>query len=660
MANGKPITDFSKGIQSHPAFEGSFEGAADMLNWEIDEIGRPKLRKGYQASNAFVRGEGEQVVVIHSQGDEIRPPYSRIFRLALDERWVYDRDRLFIVGGDQSPRWIDTFQNVEHEWTIAPPEGGIISVDPQPADARDPDDNSQRIETFVVFYTWASSRFGIESPPSKGEPLVLTTNSLVKGEDSVWVNIEYDTSNPPEWADKLRVYITPLPLGAEDYRSVVDIESDTLTKGPSTVPVSLRGSTDLDDFGQPAPVEIVATEFNMLDLIQAGYRFNLIDELSTRLPNPHTRSHQLQLLYNTEIDEDGDEVFAVQISNETLGRHFNEALVFDDPAPNRFANITVHAGRIWGYDPDSNTIRYSLVIGDQAAFDIFPDTNTELPHAIRLAENLQSPVTHIHPISQKGGLYVFFSSAIRTITGRAVLTGLFSPESPPQTGLDASGGFDGIGTLSPRSVVSFRESVLFLGSDKTIYQLTPQALPQDLGLNVQLLLDSIPEGDLGEVFAFGYNDLYHLSIPRWGVLRYDTKRKYWTRFDWFLKSAFWSRGGSENESILYGVWKDGQLVTLYDGDTDDGNQIEWEYHTHEWATPMIMPLHQVFVKVSGQSYPMHIAVRESGRDVGIGEDWTPTQYNRFRFGFYGRGNLFSVSLYGFDNVPRIQSISFTE
>ena len=653
MADPKPITDFSKGIMSHPAFEGSFQGAADMLNWEIDPIGRPLLRKGYEVSTETELGTGAQVVKVHFIGDRHDNPVSKIYRFDAGVAWVYDAGRLFVTG-DGNPKWIDIKTETEHVWGVDKPIGGINSITPAIVKTHESSSTNAadfRTFNFAIFYTWSSTEFSIESPPTVAKPVVIQILKNTRGNASVSFTVEYDFSGKPTWADGARIYIMISPFGEDDYRFI----ARPVPRIRSRNNLVNRGLTREDLF---SPL-FDDTEYDVSDIVDAGYRCHQLLHLTGSISSTRTENHRVELIYNQEVDSNDDTVFGVQISNESVAQQFNEAYLIGDRPPTALENIAIHAGRIWGYDPDTNTIRYSLALGEKAAFDVFPGETASIPHAIRLAENFQSKVQKIHPISNTGGLYVFFSNSIRTITGRAILTGMFSPQAPPQTDLDASGGYDGIGTLSPRTVISFRDVVLFLGSDKSVYQLLPGTRPQDLGLNIQTWLDAIPDDELPNCHAFSYNDLYHLFIPDVGVFRYDIKRNYWVRFDWFLHSAFWSRGGSNDESVLYAVDSRNRLIELYKGDTDGGEAINWIYSTNEWAAPEITNLHQVFVKVSGESEKMNIYIDNEGVVQSFCNNFTPTPYNRYRYGFFARGNLFRVRLTGTGRVPRISAISFT-
>ena len=172
---------------------------------------------------------------------------------------------------------------------------------------------------------------------------------------------------------------------------------------------------------------------------------------------------------------------------------------------------------------------------------------------LHLVGSWQSTVTHMSVIPGDGGIYVFFRDAITYNCRQGFAVKVYIRlKYRQQTDLDASGGIEGFGTLSPRSVVEFRNVTIFLGSDRTLYQLVGASLPQDFGLAIQPFLDEIHDNDLERVTAFGYNDKYHL-ILRTGIFVLDIKRKYWTRYDYPIVDAFWSSGGLANESILYGL-----------------------------------------------------------------------------------------------------------
>ena len=112
------ISRFPKGIAASPGHEdGSWEGAEDALNIEINKLGRPELREGYIVDNADVFGDGDQLAKVHYIGNSERAPFSKIFRFQNDETWVSDNGRIF-VAGDSSVinRWIDVAENTVYLW----------------------------------------------------------------------------------------------------------------------------------------------------------------------------------------------------------------------------------------------------------------------------------------------------------------------------------------------------------------------------------------------------------------------------------------------------------------------------------------------------------------------------------------------------------------
>ena len=644
------VTDFSKGIQANPAFQGSFKGAKDMLNWEIDEIGRPKIRDGYVVTEEVVDLEGTHVsdnsvvIKVHYIADDPLSSFSRLYSIDREESWVYDNGRLFITG-QINPRWIDIRENITHDWGLSTPNG-VITAPTSPIDVFIPPADATTLEIwrFGVIYTWINTDFGIESPPSSTYITEIRSSKAAEGRGLINIGLTLEPGSQPTWANRLRFYIMINPFGTSDSAAAFD------------EPLGFAATFDPQGILLP---NLFSTDpfFETSDILNAGYSFGLI---GSREIDPFTIRHiygfNLNLTYTKESDDDNNIIFVPRISSSSYDSIL--PVTNYDPPPQNLEQITLHAGRIWGYDPDTNTIRYSLSQGSRAAFDSFPGENSRLPHAIRVAENVSSKVIHIEPIPPKGGVYIFFSNAIRTITGKALLTGMFSPETPPQTDLDASGGFQGIGTLSPNSVIAFRNVVLFLGTDRTLYQLAKGSEPTDLGLNVQPFLDAIPTEQLPDVFAFGYNDMYHLILPDdGGVLRYSIKEKYWTRFDWRILSAFWSTGGIDNESILYGVKSDGALLRLYEGDTDAGDAIPWLWETNDLASDERRNFTEAFIKLSGESTRLAVSVRVEGQEVA-NRLFIPTPFNRYRFGFFGRGNLINMSIIGIgEPVPRFSSIS---
>lgn len=574
------ISEFPLGIGASPGHGGgSFKSAADMLNIEIDKIGRPVSRLGYIHDNSDVYGTGNKIAKIHFIGNQFRSAQSRIFRFQDNESWVADNGRIIISGSGVENRWIDIDNNNVYDWSNEPPavaplktsEGrtdgiglprnlfdvaqGIIGldditngilawVDQERINSTDP----QRFaiigsyDRYAICYTYYSNKFGIESPPSFCRMFdIAYDGSTEANSDFAAARVEFDFADAPAWANAVRVYITSEPVGTRNGYSQFDDDF------PDVLPPRYS-------YNNPVDTEKV---------FDSGFEFQLVNTRGrdgTTTDSEHSNGFDRFWYISFRLGwgvigtaEENDELkftqsFIDSVSlNGPLSNHIS-----GDP-PENLSHILLYAGRIWGWDKDTNSVRFSLIDGRGVSnYDIFPYDDTALPHAISFTGPWQGEVTHLSVMPGKGGIYVFFRDAIRTIVGRALIKGLYSPDVSPQTDLDASGGIEGFGTLSPKSVIAFRSVTMFLGSDKTLYQISGESDPTDMGLAIQPWLDEIDDDELEDVDAFGFDDKYHLILES-GVFVLDIKRKYWTRFDWPIVDAFWSTGGSENESILYGL-----------------------------------------------------------------------------------------------------------
>lgn len=606
------ISEFRLGIGASPGHGGgSFKAAADMLNIEIDKIGRPKSRLGYVGDGSSVLGDGDQIAKAHFAGNSSRPAVSQLFRFRNTESWVSENGRIIIAGEGALNRWIDMETKEVYRWINRHPHTAPLRVE----DAREathpappavlahrarhkvfvdivnaygdlalerPGEPTNNLDVkdigwnfYGVCYSFYNEKFGIESPPSHVRVFAIEYHTLIGGKYSNTFGVRLDLTPiaVPEWATQIRIYqsTTPFLVWGENLfdtedetaiNSVIDI-ANTITRSVMHVDdafnkyglefglISTMTLSDIPPRPGPqtnpnAPFTPGAQIFMDLDWIRVGQVTEEQSALSTA-----TRLISLGLIDNSKLE------IPIPIYISSMGADGHDGLMgnyIKGTPPENLSHILLYAGRLWGWDPDTNSVRFSLIDGQgRSNYDIFPYHDTLLPHSISFSGPWQSEVTHLSVMPGKGGIYVFFRDAIRTIVGRALIKGLYSPDVSPQTDLDASGGIEGFGTLSPQSVIAFRSVTMFLGSDKTLYQISGENNPTDMGLEIQPWLDLIDDNSLDRVAAFGFDDKYHLILPPYGVFVLDIKRKYWTRFDWNITDAYWSSGGSQNESILYGL-----------------------------------------------------------------------------------------------------------
>ena len=99
-----------------------------------------------------------------------------------------------------------------------------------------------------------------------------------------------------------------------------------------------------------------------------------------------------------------------------------------------------------------------------------------------------------------------------------------------------------------------------------------------------------------------------------------------------------------------------ELVRLYEGDSDKGESIQWEWETNDFPLPDIYTVVSgIFVVHSGTPQKMRIQVFIEGEEV---EDsmFTPTKANRFRKGLHARGNQLKVIVSGDGEPPPMAQI----
>ena len=318
---------------------------------------------------------------------------------------------------------------------------------------------------------------------------------------------------------------------------------------------------------------------------------------------------------------------------------------------------------IWG--ADKNTVYFNK-IGNQGEQRLYalPSENALVPHSFTLAESGQSPILHIHPTAHESALLVFKRDAIHIIKGKGVITGLYDPVTPVTVDIDASGVIVGTGTMSPRSVLTVGSAVYFVGSDKRFWQYGSdwrgQTRLRDVGLPIQKYLDVLTLENLENLVAFLYQNCYHLVTPD-RVLIMDMTRNYWTSASWQLKDAFWSRGGINSESILYGVKDDSTLVELFKGETDGDETIGAAWQSNPIPIPSESSITGVIVVHTDSETPT-LKCRVDVDDVeGEEREFEPAKSNDFRCGLHSSGSRISVRLEsdeGFPKMDRVQAEVF--
>ena len=311
-----------------------------------------------------------------------------------------------------------------------------------------------------------------------------------------------------------------------------------------------------------------------------------------------------------------------------------------------FHTIGAYGVGLWG--AAKNRVYFNKIgnNGEQRIYAL-PSENALVPHSFPLSRSGQSPIQHIHPAAHDSALLVFKRDAIHVIRGKGVISGLYDPNTIVEVDIDASQVLDGTGTMSPRSVLTVGSAVYFVGSDNRFYQYgmnwRGQTEVKDVGLPIQRYLNELSVEELENLVAFLYQNCYHLITPE-RVIIMDMTRKYWTAATWKLKDAFWSRGGVQAESILYGLTQDNTLIELFKGDTDGGDEISWLWRSNPVLIPSESSITGVLAVHTTTPAPT-IMCRVDVDDVeGETEEFVVEKANDFRCGMHGYGSRLSVQL----------------
>ena len=312
----------------------------------------------------------------------------------------------------------------------------------------------------------------------------------------------------------------------------------------------------------------------------------------------------------------------------------------NDPPPLGLRNIVSYGSRMWGVNERENSIVYSKLAPH--GFHAFPFDNALVPQSITL-DNNNSKIIRIFPAPNDSLLYVFKRDTIHFIRGHGEVRGLHAPETPVDISIDASIKKENIGTYSPRSVATLKDSVLFLGSDKVLYHISGLNITP-FSISIQPHIEKYTDVELEDVIAFEYRNQYVLCLPN-EALVLDLQKKYWTIFDWRLKDVFWAQntGHEDSNNKLYAINSDNELVELYYGDTDDGDNIVCEWESNPAKVPYQSVISGIHVYHDG-SEPGELTVGLKINNAGEYDDstYTPDESNRFRAGFHGRGHRVQV------------------
>ena len=612
----------------------------DLKNLDISQrSGEAVIRSGYVPRTDTVYRTGENIAKFYYLGREGMDAYSRLFRYSNYETWVSFDERIIITSDRATPKWYDAISMTEHEMSdIEKPDPfKYVSRISQAGDNRlyGPisiasvaiDDRQTFIFTFT--YTFFNDRLGLETPAADAVNVhvIIDKRSSAEGHNvrSFMLTPEVNLAAAPDWAEGVKTYVS-----TTDYRNASGFNEDEFFAH------SYRDRNNNQRY-------IVEIEY----LREIGVEFRHIGtHTGTTGGTTNINTFNFELLYEYDPAQ----------ARLNIG-WYNEPSRYEPVpagvAPDRLQAITLHAGRMYGYDPETRSIVFSYIDGrGDSKYDVFPLKSLEVPHSFGVKGVSQSEVTAIFRQPGGGGLYIFFRDNINVVSGQNLLTGLFSLEVSPQTDLDASQNIS-FGTLSPKSIVEYKSSLLFMGSDKRVYQLAGMQLT-DIGKNIQGHLNTIQTDDLLSVKGAMYSDRYHLITPN-RVYVFDIQYKYWTSYNWDITSIYWGKGGHANESIPYALKDDGTLVELYSGLDDDGDDIDWSITTQTFDFPKITTVSGIYIMCAPPFKEITVKIYADD-DPPLTYTYTPLFSNRFLQGFYARTNRIYFELSGTGIAPIIQDI----
>ena len=450
---------------------------------------------------------------------------------------------------------------------------------------------------YAIVYTYYSSKHGIETAPSPISQVRIVASTNPNREDRIIADIDISgySANIPYWANQVRFYAKRLG-------------NITTIREAQDIPY------DFTYIGGPAREELPGADRTGGDTINPTWTFR---------------------------NERAEEPFDYLRTKE----------FYVEPDQRGLQSIVSYAGRIWGYDADLHSIRFSHI--DRP--DVMPYDDQSLPHAIRIDGSWNARVQAIHVIPPSGGLYVFFPRAIRTVRGQQILTGIFQLTISPETDIDASGGVNGKGTRSPHTITSFGSLTFYLDTDRRIYSLGGDHALQteEMSLSIQPFLDEASDENIRNARAEIWQSRYHLMLSdRTYIL--DLQRNYWTIWDVPIKSILHSVGGDGDEDILYAL-VDNRIVELYNGDAPD--DTEWMWVTNYIDLPRYSRVSEVVLPHPEVSPPTFVMRIETERGMTDWQEYQPSAGDKFRLGTFAQADTrVRVYIRGTGEIPRFNEL----
>ena len=456
-------------------------------------------------------------------------------------------------------------------------------------------------------------------------------------EESQQREFKFNLNAKPDWATHLGIYQTPISrafytsqtsdLSNEDENaSAWELTTTSIGTGLVATGVIIASSTFI----------AIGIPFIVLGLIAIG----IGDEDDTRtykvdidaVEGIGDESYLRYAFKRLPLDEITEYTYELPIDTETDTVYLDA--IYNTSPPEQLDAITLHAGRIYGVDRETEDIVFSHIDGNGINnYFAFPLQNRVPTTASGIA-----PVEKIEQMPDRGGLYIFKRDAIHYLNGQNIFSGLYDINVSAQTDISAAEYKENIGCIAPRSVVNDGSNVLFVGSDAQIYVLSGKTA-QPIGVDVTPFIEGLEIEALQNCVATWYKRRFYITLPD-STLILNTERKYWTRFDWVLKDIHWSRGGKTAESILYGITDDG-LMQLMLPRTDEQFPIRWESNIEVLRSHSLLTGVYVYTE---NGHPVKLTVSGNEPVKTQERTFTPKLSNKYRGGCHVKGRNFNIKV----------------
>ena len=648
--------------------------------------------------NRLKYSEGDQLVVAHAIGDTVDESVTRYYKVPKDTHHASIRKgQILLLADGETQSFIDVENNRAYDWILTPPKViAIAHPDELPEfetlraslvtsyrtnahatpdlysgfPSRDQTGRDNNLYGWKMTYENPDLAIGTkpantvyiqyEQPQDSmlawllsgpvtylgttydhrylallaADHITSSEASTIEAQERSQLQAVLDITDKPDWATHIGLYRAEIPLaaygiddidapGASEFSTVTTITGSALTVGGAIV-----ASQSLVVGG--AAIAIIG----LISLLDNEDPDNLIHYTIDVEFISNISDEEFLLQDQHRIEGDTGEYTFEMLDNKGIEEVYLDAFYNDTP-PEKLDAITIHAGRLYGVDRETEEIVFSHIDGNGISnYWSFPKAN-----AISTTASGTTPIVKLEKMPGSGGIYVFKRDAIHYIDGQNIFSGLYDINVSAQTDISASDYKKNIGCISPRSVKNDGTVVLFVGNDDQIYQMAgKQASP--IGSNIKPYISALTIEEQQDIVTEWHNERFYLTLPD-SVLILNTERKYWTRFDWDLKDVQLSRGGQNAENIFYGLTDDDRLVELLTDNPDEVFGIKWEQNTE--LLPAGSRLTGVYVYTDdGEEITITVKGNEPVREQV--RTFTPKLGNRYRMGCHVKGRNMEIKV----------------